>query len=143
MAVLKSMRSLLESLSLLLEQHLKLLHKELSEELRTLLGSFLALVLCLLPLLFSCVFVNISLVFLFEKLMPIWAALLLVGLLNFMLGGFGIWWAARRLNALKFVPETMKELFMTRQVILQSPRHPEEGEFVGEDAASRRDDAGT
>ena len=143
MAVLKSMRSLLESLSLLLEQHLKLLHKELSEELRTLLGSFLALVLCLLPLLFSCVFVNISLVFLFEKLMPIWAALLLVGLLNFMLGVFGIWWAARRLNALKFVPETMKELFMTRQVILQSPRHPEEGEFVGEDAASRRDDAGT
>jgi uncharacterized membrane protein YqjE len=142
MAVIKNMRNLLESLSLLLEEHLKLFQKELSEGLRTLLGSFFGLLLCLLPLLFGCVFVNIGLVFLLELAMPIWVALLLAGLLNFILGVLGIWWAARRLNSLRFVPETMKELFVTRRVILQGFGKPEPGEFVCEDTASKLDDSG-
>jgi len=142
MAVIQSIKNLLESLSLLLEQHFKLLQKELSEELSTLLGSFLGLLLCLLPLLFGYVFVNISLVFLLQLSMPMWAALLVVGLFNFVLGGVGMGWAARRLKSLKFVPETMKELFVTRRAIFQSTRQEEQGAFVGENTASQRDDAG-
>jgi len=142
MAVIKSIRNVLESLSLLLEEHLKLLQKELSEELLRFLGSFFGLLLCLLPLLFGYVFVNIGLVFVLRLLMPIWAALLLMGLLNFVLGGLGIRWAAQRLGSLKFMPETMKELFVTRRVILKDTQPAEQGEPACENAASRRDDAG-
>jgi len=143
MAVIQNIKNLLESLSLLVEQHLKLFQRELSEELQTLLGSFFGLLLCLLPLLFGYVFVNIGLVFLLHLVMPMWAALLLTGLLNFILGGLGIGWAGRRLGSLKFVPETMKELFVTRQVIFQSSKQPEQRESVCEDTASKLDDAGT
>jgi len=143
MAVIKSMRGLLESLSLLFEQHLKLLQKELSEDLQKLLGSFLVLLLCLLPLIFGCVFVNISLVFVLKLAMPTWAALLLVGLLDFALGGIGIVWAVRRLESMKFMPETVKELFVTRQVIFQELKQAEQGASVGEETTSKLDDSGT
>ncbi|MCL2625319.1 MAG: phage holin family protein [Cystobacterineae bacterium] len=136
------MRNLLESISLLVEQHFKLFQKELSDELQTVLKSFFGLLLCLLPLLFGYVFVNISLVFLLQLVMSTWLALLLVGLFNFMLGGLGIGWAGRRLSRLEFVPESLKELFVTRQVFFQGAKPPEEGEFVCESAASKPDDSG-
>ncbi|MCL2313767.1 MAG: phage holin family protein, partial [Proteobacteria bacterium] len=86
---MRSVKNVLESLSLLLEQHFKLFQRELSGELRTLLKSLFILLLCLLPLLFGYIFLNISLVFCFELAMPFWAALLLAGVLNFLLGGWG------------------------------------------------------
>ncbi|MCL2011363.1 MAG: phage holin family protein [Cystobacterineae bacterium] len=142
MAVRESIKNLLESLSFLLEQHFKLFQKEFSDELRTLLGSFFGLLLCLLPLLFGYVFVNIGLVFLLNLAMPLWVALLLAGLLNFVLGGLGIWQIGRRLSGLEFLPETLKELFVTRHVLLQGSKPPEQGEFFCEDAACGADDSG-
>jgi hypothetical protein len=119
MAVVAQLKELVESLSALMAQHLRLARLELRADARF-IGMRVGLLAALAPLIlvgygFLCVALALAL----RRVLPPDVAFLCVGLLNLLLGGAGIALVARQLQHHRVLDATVSELEATSGLVLR------------------------
>ena len=120
MAVTQNLRAVVESLSELLEGHLRLFKVELSEDARV-VGVEVGKIAALAPLLLvGYGFLCVALALVLGRVMAPDLAFLLVGALNLAIAGSGIYLAVVKLKARQWLPSTAKEVDASRATLAHS-----------------------
>jgi uncharacterized membrane protein YqjE len=119
MSVAGQLKELLESLSALVAQHLRLARLELREDVRF-VGLRVGLMAALAPLiLVGYGFLCLALAMALQRLLPADLAYLAVGLLNLVIGVAGIALVARQLQRHRVLDATVAELEATSTLVLR------------------------
>lgn len=124
MALVSEIRELVDGISELTAQHIRLARVELAEDARF-VGVRVGLIAALAPLIlvgygFLCVALALTL----RRVMPADLAFLLVGLLNLAIGVIGIARVAKQLQGKKMLGATISELETTSAVVLHREPPP-------------------
>jgi uncharacterized membrane protein YqjE len=117
MAVISQLRELVEGVSELTAQHIRLARLELAEDARF-VGLRVGVIAALAPLiLVGYSFLCLALALVLRRVMPDEAAFAVVGLLNLLVGGVGIASVVKQLNGRKVMDATLRELETSSSVV--------------------------
>jgi hypothetical protein len=125
--IAEQMSRMVDGFSRLVTHHLALARLELSQDARA-VGRDLAMLAAFAPfLLVGYVLVCIGLGFALEPLMGLVWGFMLVGALNLVAGGMGLWWAARRLKEHRPMLENSMEEIRSSAALLAHPGEAPQG----------------
>jgi uncharacterized membrane protein YqjE len=117
MAVISQLRELVEGVSELTAQHIRLARLEMAEDARF-VGMRVGLIAALAPLiLVGYSFLCLALALGLRRVMPDEAAFAVVGLLNLLVGGVGIASVVKQLSGRKVMDATLRELETSSSVV--------------------------